>query len=90
MKTFAELGLEKTTPRPWRTGSIILRCVNHRQHDGKTCVYTPQGWNDDPEYFGRLVSTEDGREIIGSDDNGPILSLDDARLIVAAVNAYAP
>lgn len=68
-----------------------MRCVLAHKHEGlPVCVYTLQGWNDEPEYFGRFISTPDGHEIIGSDDNGPILSLDDARLIVAAVNAYAP
>jgi hypothetical protein len=90
----AVLGLQSlanTTPRPWRTGSTSLRCVKTHAHTGRgDCDYTPQCWNDEPDYFGRFVSAVDGTEIIGSDDNGPVLSLDDARLIVAAVNAFAP
>lgn len=89
---FTDLALAKTTPRPWRTGSLTRQCLKpHRPHPGPPqCEYLPTHWLDDQAYFGRFVSAQDGTEIIGSDEHGPVLSLDDARLIVAAVNAYAP
>ena len=40
------------------------------------------------EYFSRHVSSEVTKEtVIGSDENGPMLSLEDAKLITTSVNA---
>lgn len=84
---------EKHTPTPWRTGSPDYRCIeqhNGNLHPGRPlCEYTFQGW-DEGEYFDRHVSSESAKSVIvGSDDNGPMLSQADADLIVLAVNAHA-
>ena len=72
----------KHTAAPWIQGSPLFRCMKDHHHQGPPdCVYTFQGWYDD-DYFGRFVSSEpERREIIGSDDSGPILSFEDAQLI---------
>ena len=81
----------KHTPLPWRLGSPNVCCVKkHESHHlgPPDCEYTFQGWNDDDEYFGRFVSSKETQaEIIGSDEDGPMLSLSDAQLIVTSVNA---
>ena len=83
----------KHTPLPWRLGSPNVCCVKkHESHylGPPDCEYTFQGWNDDAEYFGRFVSSKETQaEIIGSDEDGPMLSLSDAQLIVTSVNAHA-
>ena len=82
----------KHTPLPWRLGSPNVCCV--KKHESRhlgppDCEYTFQGWNDDDEYFGRFVSSKETQaEIIGSDEDGPMLSLSDAQLIVTSVNAH--
>jgi len=79
----------KHTPLPWRQGSPDEHCVKHdRSHPGPPqCKYTFQGWMED-EYFSRHVSSEATKQaVIGSDENGPMLSLANAKLIVTSVNA---
>lgn len=75
---------EKATPGPWIAASSNRSCVKHGigEHPGPpSCVYTHQGWSDG-EYFGRFISSEATKEeIVGSNEDGPILMPADARYI---------
>ena len=81
--------MSEHTPGPWRIGYPDLRCREDHIHKGRpTCKYEIKGWHTENS-FECYVSTLDGRQIVGSDDWGSILTPQDARLIAAAPDLLA-
>ncbi len=92
------------TPEPWRAGHPRFQCTllhdgrefNHGKGD---CVYALQGWDDygapydisqDKEYESNLDYEKNGM-VVGQtgDEEGGVARMEDARRIVACVNACA-
>lgn len=74
---------EKATPGPWIQGMVNGRCRIKHEHGRGSCSYDYTISTDD-EYERHFVSIAPNVTLIGSDDNGPILSKSNAAFIAAA------
>lgn len=84
--------VEKATPGPWFNGNWSGRCFEDHEHRGGVCKYKYEKVlsGDREDWFSKYVSAaKEGVQLIGSDDLGPILNIDDATFIAHAREALS-
>lgn len=74
---------EKATSLPWFKGSWSGRCFEKHPHSRDICNYK---YTKDETTSSISVDSENPIELIGYNDNGPVLSHRNANYIVLAVN----